>query len=95
MARSNRILLIVCLLAWASRNSVAAEAGDSPSPSPAVCMDQAWKVSWKRFYLPKTNLFYDYLSSYESGAELGHLPTADEVARQDPNECGYGTGMED
>jgi hypothetical protein len=40
-------------------------------------------------------LFYDYLTSYEPGRELAHLPTADEVTRQFPNECGYGTGMED
>ncbi|MCL4203209.1 MAG: hypothetical protein KJ000_11965 [Pirellulaceae bacterium] len=58
-------------------------------------MDRAWDVSWSRFYLPGTKLFYDYLSSYEPGRGLAHLPTADEVARQDPNECGYGTGMED
>ena len=97
MARSNRILLIFCLLAWASRDSAAAAAEDFPFPaqSSAVCMDQAWDVSWQRFYLPKTKLFYDYLSSYEPGRELAHLPSADEVARQDPNECGYGTGMED
>ena len=97
MARSNRILLIFCLLAWTSRDSAAAAAEDFPFPaqSSAVCMDQAWDVSWQRFYLPKTKLFYDYLSSYEPGRELAHLPSADEVARQDPNECGYGTGMED
>jgi len=58
-------------------------------------VDQMWEVTWKRFYLPQTHLFYDYLTSYEPGRELAHLPTADEVRRQDPNECGYGTGMED
>jgi len=54
-----------------------------------------WEVTWKRFYLPRTHLFYDYLTSYRPGRELAHLPTADEVRRQVPNECGYGTGMED
>ncbi len=57
--------------------------------------DRMWEVTWKRFYLPQTHLFYDYLTSYELGRELAHLPTADEVRRQYPNECGYGTGMED
>jgi len=56
---------------------------------------RAWDVTWKRFYLPETHLFYDYLTSYEPGRELSHLPTLDEVRRQYPNECGYGTGMED
>ena len=68
---------------------------DSPAKSLAAGVDRAWRATWSRFYLPKTNLFYDYLSSYEPGRELAHLPTAAEVARQYPNECGYGTGMED
>ena len=58
-------------------------------------VEQAWEVTWERFYLPKTNLFYDYLTSYKPGKELAHLPTLAEVKRQDPNECGYDTGMED
>lgn len=58
-------------------------------------IDQAWEVTWTRFYRPQTHLFYDYLSSYEPGKELGHLPTAAEVQRQFPNPCGYSTGMED
>jgi CubicO group peptidase (beta-lactamase class C family) len=61
----------------------------------AACAEHAWKVTWERFYLPGTHLLYDYLTSYEPGRGLAHLPTADEVARQVPNECGYGTGMED
>ncbi len=61
----------------------------------AACAEHAWKITWERFYLPSTHLFYDYLTSYEPGRGLAHLPTADEVARQAPNECGYGTGMED
>ena len=61
----------------------------------SACAEQAWEVTWSRFYLPRTHLFYDYLTSYEPGRGLAHLPTASEVARQVPNECGYGTGMED
>lgn len=60
-----------------------------------ACVEKAWNTSWMRFYKPKTHLFYDYLSSYVKGEELAHLPTADEVNRQYPNNCGYGTGMED
>jgi hypothetical protein len=62
---------------------------------PSERINQAWNVSWKRFYNPGTQLFYDYLTSYDAGNELAHLPTADEVSRQYPNTCGYGTGMED
>ncbi|MBC5645686.1 hypothetical protein H8S77_22675 [Parabacteroides sp. BX2] len=58
-------------------------------------MDVAWTVSWNRFYHSGTHLFYDYISSYEKGKELSHLPTQQEVSRQYPNPCGYGTGMED
>jgi CubicO group peptidase (beta-lactamase class C family) len=60
-----------------------------------ACAEHAWRVTWERFYLPSTHLLYDYLTSYEPGRGLAHLPTADEVARQIPNECGYGSGMED
>ena len=59
------------------------------------CIDQAWDVSWDRFYNKDTHQFYDYLTSYNKGDELAHLPTADEVSRQYPNVYGYGTGMED
>lgn len=58
-------------------------------------VDGLWDVTWKRFYLPRTHLFYDYLTSYEPGRELAHLPTLQEVQQQIPNECGYDTGMED
>jgi hypothetical protein len=58
-------------------------------------MTRAWDVTWERFYHPKTSLFYDYLTSYEKGKGLSHLPTAEEVKRQYPNPYGYFTGMED
>ncbi len=65
--------------------------------APAIenTVEGLWKVTWERFYLPRTNQFYDYLTSYEPGQGLAHLPTAAEVKRQYPNECGYDTGMED
>ena len=58
-------------------------------------MNQAWDVTWNRFFQKDVETFMDYLSSYEAGKELTHLPTAEEVKRQYPNPCGYGTGMED
>ncbi|WP_218280533.1 hypothetical protein [Verrucomicrobium spinosum] len=61
----------------------------------ALQAEEAWTIAWQRFFSPKTELFYDYLSSYEPGKELAHLPTGEEVKRQYPNPCGYSTGMED
>lgn len=58
-------------------------------------MTAAEEILWTRFYSPETRLFYDYITSYEKGKELAHLPRTDEVERQFPNPCGYGTGMED
>jgi hypothetical protein len=58
-------------------------------------VDQAWDYVWKRFYLPSTNLIYDYITSYEEGHYLDKLPTPEEIKRQHPNPCGWGTGMED
>jgi len=58
-------------------------------------MDQAWEATWSRFFQKDVQTFADYLSSYEPGKELAHLPTAEEVQRQFPNPCGYSTGMED
>jgi len=58
-------------------------------------MKEAWDISWKRFYRPETQLFYDYLISYKHGKWLSHLPKAEEVLRGYPNSYGYGTGMED
>lgn len=69
-----------------------------PEYSPEYILEkvnQAWDISWERFYQPKTNQFYDYLTSYEKGKELAHLPTAEEVSRLYPNDGGFGTGMED
>ena len=57
--------------------------------------EQAWDVSWARHFRPETSLFYDYLSSRSPAHSQDHLPTADEVRRQFPNTCGWGTGMED
>lgn len=61
----------------------------------AKYINDAWRVSWERFFHPNTEMFYDYLSSYEEGKWLSHLPVAEEVKRQYPNFQGYDTGMED
>ncbi|TWT60677.1 hypothetical protein [Rubinisphaera italica] len=58
-------------------------------------IEEAWKVTWNRYFQKEVHTFADYLSSYEPGKELSHLPSAEEVRRQYPNPCGYGTGMED
>ncbi len=72
---------------------------DAPSraqpPHSPSCVEQAWDVTWNRFFHSGTETFMDYLSSYSDGRELAHLPSADEVKRQYPNPCGYSTGMED
>jgi len=57
--------------------------------------EQAWNVSWQRFFRPETNLFYDYVTSKDPLHSQDHLPTIQEVQRQFPNTCGWGTGMED
>ncbi|MCL2744700.1 MAG: hypothetical protein FWE67_12695 [Planctomycetaceae bacterium] len=59
------------------------------------CADKAWDVSLKRFYSSETHQFYDYLTSYENGKELAHLPTPEEVKQLKPKITGYDTGMED
>lgn len=61
----------------------------------AARMEEAWHVAWTYFFRPETSIFYDWLSSYQPGRELAHLPTSDEVKRLFPNPCGWGTGMED
>lgn len=81
--------------------SLTADAADSSrsiQPTPAELEAQievAWDVAWERFFQKDVQTFADYLSSYEPGKELAHLPTAEEVKRQFPNPCGYSTGMED
>ncbi|QDT04376.1 hypothetical protein K227x_27670 [Rubripirellula lacrimiformis] len=83
---------ITAILLIAAPLSAGAE---GPSPSIQTQIQQAWDVAWSRFYHPDSQTFMDYLSSYEAGKELAHLPSAEEVGRQYPNPCGYGSGMED
>ena len=48
---------------------------------------EAWKTIWSRFYHPPTHQFFT--------REPARLPSAERVKRLDPNDCGYGTGMDD
>ena len=61
----------------------------------AAKMEEAWGHIWNRLFCEKTNLFYDYITSYEPGHAFDHLPHPDEIAALFPNPCGWGTGMED
>ncbi len=58
-------------------------------------MDKAWNFIWNNFFDSKTNLLYDYLVKDCDKAATDHLPSTDEINRQIPNACGWGTGMED
>lgn len=87
------IYLTILFLILSLHVSVLAD--DSPSNSVKQNITQLWDISWERFFIPETHIFYDYLTSYEPGKYQQHLPTPEEVARVFPNECGYDTGMED
>ncbi|OQA83608.1 MAG: hypothetical protein BWY31_02837 [Lentisphaerae bacterium ADurb.Bin242] len=58
-------------------------------------IDLSWACIWNHFYLPKTHLVYDQLTSLEKGHEYDCFPTPEEVRRSEPNVCGWGTGMDD
>lgn len=74
---------------------LAAMQGSARADDLAAKAEKAWELAWSRFFQKDVEVFADYLSSYEPGKELAHLPTAAEVKRQFPNPCGYSTGMED
>jgi len=46
------------------------------------------------FYCPETGLIYDFRVEGEGNA-WHHLPTPADIAKNNPNPCGWGTGMED
>ncbi len=51
---------------------------------------KAWEYIQDRLFYPPTRLLYDRPVN-----TLDHFPTPNECAANDPNPCGYGTGMED
>ena len=91
------ILLSVALDSSAQEMTSSPEPTSTPKPKRSLerAIDEAWKTTWSRFYHPDTQLFYDYITSYQSRKSLAHLPRPEEVARQFPNGHGYDTGMED
>jgi hypothetical protein len=50
-------------------------------------VSEARQVLWTRFHHPQSGQFFT--------KELSLLPSAEQVKRLDPNDCGYGTGMDD
>lgn len=83
---------------WQGENPEQNASPDENAPTKArveAQAERAWNAAWTKFYSPQTQLFYDFIESYEPGKTLDHLPTADEISRLDPNPCGYGTAMED
>ncbi len=59
----------------------------SPNQDLSEKMTEAWTTVWTRYYDPKTSQFYT--------KEPSRLPSAERVKRLDPNDCGYGTGIDD
>ncbi len=84
-----------CGLGTSSSQNPVSETSARQKESVIQNVQRMWDVSWERFFIPKTHIFYDYLTSLEPGKYQRHLPTAEEVKRLFPNECGYDTGMED
>lgn len=80
-----------CVFAKDGQNR-GAGAGAEISPTQAEAM---WNAAWNMLFSPRTNLFYDHISSYEPSQRFCFLPKPDEVAALYPNYSGFGTGMED
>ena len=57
--------------------------------------EDIWNGVWTRLYNPKTKLIYDFVTSTDPDHYFDAAPTPDEISRQYPNACGWGTGMED
>lgn len=58
------------------------------------CLTRLGKMVFERFFCPKTELFYEFVTE-EGGNAWTHLPSPEVIRRQIPNPCGWGTGMED
>ncbi len=59
--------------------------------------DLLWAVLTDRFFHPETEVLYDVLWRGGDGrvSATACLPTPDEIRRQFPNPCAWGTGMQD
>ena len=58
-------------------------------------MKDAWDVTFRKFYYPKTGMFYDALYGNSIEESLDAYPTPEEIKASSPNPCGWNTGMED
>lgn len=55
---------------------------------------EAWDAVFRRHFCPKTNLLYEFCIDEDSDA-WHHLPKPEQIRKNIPNPCGWGTGMED
>ena len=55
---------------------------------------KALKIVFERYFCPETELFYEFTIDEQNNAWF-HLPTPEDIEKQIPNPCGWGTGMED
>ena len=69
------------------QNEGANRAASSQNQRLSEKMAEARSVLWTRYHDPKTCQFFT--------TEPSRLPSAERVKRLDPNDCGYGTGMDD
>lgn len=55
-----------------------------------------WNSAWTRFFSPKTEIFYDLITSYDPQKSLEFVPSPEDIKRLSKiNPNGYSTGMED
>ena len=53
------------------------------------------RVIETEYFIPETNLIYDFRTSLDHEHRFDHLPSVGEIAARLPNPCGWGSGMED
>lgn len=57
--------------------------------------NDAWQLVTGKLFCPETSLIYDSLSSDDPEKRFAHLPFPEEIQKNIPNPCSWGTGMED
>ncbi len=80
--RTLSLLLAFLLLAQA-----ATAADSQENEQLAAKMAEAHDALWARFFEPKTSQFFT--------TDPAKLPSPERIQKLDPNDCGYGTGMDD
>ncbi len=53
-----------------------------------------WNSTWNNFFCEDTNIFYDYINSFNKADRFKLFPTPEEIKAEIPNKMGYYTGME-